>query len=133
MYLVTNVDRATRCIIGWGIVHERTYETMQPILDGSPQAVSYHTDAFPTYETLVYFPGRLYTHTDKSQTFSVEADNAEIRHYLARFARASRCFSRSLDALRRALKIFIYAWNRRQLHIRQFPRYPAHVKDFVYP
>jgi IS1 family transposase len=30
---------------------------------------------------------------DKSQTYSVEADNAELRPYLARLARRSRCFS----------------------------------------
>src|SRR5205085_12364126 len=34
----------------------------------------------------------------------------------ARLARKSRCFSRSLDALRRAVTLFVHAWNRRQLH-----------------
>ncbi len=42
------------------------------------------------------------THTamkDKSETYSVEGENADLRHYLARLARKSRCFSRSLEAL----------------------------------
>ena len=64
---------------------------------------------------------------------SLEADNAELRHYLARLARKSRCFSRSIDALRRAVKLFVHAWNRRQLHKRAFPRYACHVSDFVCP
>ena len=64
---------------------------------------------------------------------SVEASNAEFRYYLARLARKSRCFSRYSEALRRALKFFIYAWNRRQLHRRRFPKYEAHVRDFVSP
>lgn len=50
---------------------------------------------------------------DKSQTYQVEGDNAELRHYLARLARRSRCFSRSLKALGPAVKLFVFAWNRR--------------------
>ena len=53
--------------------------------------------------------------------------------YLARLARQSRCFSRCIDALRHALKLFVFAWNRRQLFKRQYPDYPAHLRDFVYP
>ena len=68
---------------------------------------------------------------DKSQTYAVEGDNAELRHYLARLARGSRCFSRSIDALRTAVRLFVYAWNARQLYKRAHPHYPAHVRDFV--
>ena len=70
---------------------------------------------------------------NKSQPYAVEADNAELRHYLARLGRRSRCFTRSLQALRDALKLFVYAWNRRQLHRRAHPKYPAHVFEFLYP
>jgi len=35
----------------------------------------------------------------KADTYSVEADNAELRHYLTRLARKSRCFSRCPYAL----------------------------------
>ena len=49
----------------------------------------------PPYETLVYWPGTHAVAPGKSQTHSVEADNAELRHYLARLSRKSRCFSRS--------------------------------------
>ena len=47
--------------------------------------------------------------------------------------RKSRCFSRSIDALRWAVKLFVHAGNRRQLHKRAFPRYACLVSDFVCP
>ena len=68
---------------------------------------------------------------DKSQTYSVEADNAELRHYLARLVRKSRCFSRSLHALRLAVRLFVYCWNCRQLYKRDYPAYPSHLIDFL--
>lgn len=103
------------------------------MLDASPQAQQYYSDAYSLYETLIYTPGQHQGLPDKSQTYSVEGDNAELRHYLARLARRSRCFSRCIDALRRAIKLFVFAWNRRQMYKRQFPTYPVHVRDFVYP
>jgi hypothetical protein len=54
-----------------------------------------------------------------------------LRPYLARLGRRSRCFARSSEALRRAVKRFVHAWNRRQLPKRAFPRYACHVSDFV--
>jgi hypothetical protein len=81
----------------------------------------------------VYYPGRYAVAPGKSQTDSVEAANAELRHYLARLGRKSRCFSRTIAALRRAVKLFVHAWNSRQLHRRAFPRYACHVMDFVGP
>jgi len=59
--------------------------------------------------------------------------NAELRHYLARLARKSRCFSRCPYALECALKLFVFSFNRRQLHKQRFPNYQAYIKDFVYP
>jgi IS1 family transposase len=133
VYVVTQVDRNTHCIVGWDVVPERTEAVLQALLDRSPQANQYYSDEFSTYHALVYYPGHHQAVPDKSQTYSVEADNAELRHYLARLARKSRCFSRCIHALRRAIKLFVFAWNRRQLYKRQFPTYPAHVRDFVYP
>jgi IS1 family transposase len=102
-------------------------------VERSPQAAQYYSDDFSTYRTLVYYPGQHAVAPGKSQTYSVEADNAELRHYLARLGRKSRCFSRSIEALRRAVKLFVHAWNRRQLHKRAFPRYACHVRDFACP
>ena len=103
------------------------------MLDQAPQATRYYSDAFSLYDAVIYAPGTHLALPNKSQTYAVEADNAELRHYLARLVRKSRCFSRCIQALRRAVKLFVFAWNRRQLHKRRFPRYQAHVRDFVYP
>lgn len=115
------------------MVWERTTGPLQAMLDRSPQAQQYYSDEFSTYPSLIYYPGHHRALPDKSQTYSVEADNAELRHYLARLARRSRCFSRCIHALWRSVKLFVFAWNRRQLFKRAFPKLPAHVKDFVYP
>ena len=82
------------------------------MVEGADLAAQYYSDALAMYATLVYYPGRHAVAPGKSQTYSVEADNAEVRHYLARLGRKSRCFSRSIDALRRAVKHFVHAWNR---------------------
>ena len=49
----------------------------------------------------------------KSETYSVEGGNADLRHYLARLGRQSRCFSRCFEALRRAVFVFVHCYNER--------------------
>jgi IS1 family transposase len=128
---MTLVDRSTRCIVGWRVGDERSEAVLQALVDTAPQAVFYFSDSFPTYDALIYKPGIHLALLDKSQTYSVEGDNAELRHYLARLGRRSRCFSRCVKALARAVKLLVYAWNRRQLYRLDYPDYPAHVCQFV--
>ena len=64
---------------------------------------------------------------DKSETYSVEGGNADLRHYLARLQKASRCFSRCFNALKRAVELFVYFYNERQLKKRRQPKYPVHL------
>ena len=103
---------------------------MQAMLARCPLAVRYYSDEFNTYGILVYYPGR-HQFADKSETHSVEADNAELKHYLARLARKSCCFPRCIQALWQAVKLFVTSWNRRQLYKRAYPNYPTNVKDFA--
>ena len=64
---------------------------------------------------------------DKSQTCSVEGTNAELRYYLARLARRrSRCFSRRIRALTRAVDL-----SARQIRKRKYPRYPAPLATMI--
>ncbi len=127
------MERATRCYVGWRVAAERESATLQVVVNAAPAAQQYYSDALPAYDALVYYPGLHQSLPNKSQTSSVEADNAELRHYLARLARRSRCFSRSEEALNEAVTVFVFAWNRRQLARRAHPQYPAYVRDFVYP
>ena len=116
--------------MGFGVVWNRDWEAMQQVVDDAPPAYRYFSDGFPTYAQLLY-SGEHAVAPGKSQTFSVEGDNAELRHYLARLARRSRYFSRCLWALTRAVALFVYAWNRRQRTKGAFPKMPFEVCDFV--
>jgi insertion element IS1 protein InsB len=128
---MTLVDRTTSCILGWAVDWERSATTLQQMIDNAPQAAYYFSDLFAIYRQLIYYPGRYTPMPNKSETYRVEGDNAELRHYLARLARRSRCFSRCADALRAAIKLFVFAWNSRQLYKKRYPKYAAHLKDFI--
>lgn len=124
------MDRATRCVLSWDVVTERTSEALQACLERAPQAKQYYSDAFPAYDTLYYgAPNEL--RPDKQETYSVEAVNADLRHYLKRLARKSRCFSRRLHSLLQNIRLFVYCYNHRQLAKRQFPKYSFRLVDFV--
>jgi IS1 family transposase len=125
-YIVTAVDRQTHTIVSWAVCAERTLEILQSVIDTAPKATDYYTDGFLMYQDLSYW-GNHKMLRDKSQTYSVEGGNADLRHYLARLQRSSRCFSRCFKALARAVELFIYFYNERQLRKRRLPKYPAHL------
>lgn len=124
---MTKVDRASRCIVGWAVDMERAPVVMQEVADGGPDAQRTTHDGYNTYESLVY-PGADVLSNGKAEVYSVESVNADLRHYLARLARRTRCFNRSLTALRTALTLFVYYFNRRCLARLAHPTYA-----FTYP
>jgi IS1 family transposase len=126
------VDRATHCILSWDAVHERTSANLQSCLERAPQAKQYYSDAFPAYDSL-YYGAPYEMRTDKQETYSVEAVNADLRHYLKRLARKSRCFSRRLEALHKNLRLFVSCYNQRQLRKQLYPNYSFHLIDFLAP
>lgn len=105
---------------------------MQKIVDDAPKAKWYFSDGLDVYASLWYHLGRYSVSIGKTDTFSVEANNAELRHYLARLARSSRCFSRCPRALACAVRLFVYYFNQRQLRKHAFPKYNFHIIDFVH-
>lgn len=127
---MTLVERRTSCIVGSSLAHERTTAQLQTLVDNALPARFYYSDLFALYRTLVYHPAIHTPMPDKSETFRVEGDNAELRHYIARLARA---FPRSLVSLTAAVKLFVFLWNSRQLAHQRFPRYPRHLIDFLPP
>lgn len=116
---MTIVDRVTRYFLSWRVVFDRTAEVAQAMVYEAP-ATRYFSDRFGKYFNLHYGISHYLAMWDKSETYSVEAGNAEPRY-----------FSRSIEALRRHVKLFVYAWNRRQLHRRLHPQYFAHVIHFI--
>ena len=131
--MITLVDRQTRCILGWKVAWERTAGVIQQLVDDAPKAREYFSDGWEAYASLWYHLGQYQVSEGKSDTYSVEANNAEFRHYLARLARSSRCFSRCPYALECALRLFVYCFNSRQLHKHKYPAYLAHLIDFIGP
>jgi IS1 family transposase len=119
--------------LGYKVVWERTQQCIQEMVDGAQKAKQYYSDAFDAYDRLWYHYGRYEVSEGKTDTYSVEAGNAELRHYLARLARSSRCFSRCPYALECAVRLFVYCFNSRQLYKQRFPAYSAHLKDFIDP
>ena len=124
---MTKVDRTSRCIVAWAVDMERAPNLMQEVADGGPAAERTAHDGYNTYESLVY-PGEDILSPGKAEVYGVESVNADLRHYLARLARCSRCFSRSLAAVRTALKLFVYYFNQRCLERLAYPTYA-----FTYP
>ena len=127
---MTLVDRATRCFLSIQAVIQRTQAVAQQMVNQVP-AAQYYSDQFPLYDSLIYRKGYHLSLADKSETYSVEGGNADLRHYLTRLVRKSRCFSRCLVWLNRHLKAFAHAWNRRQLHNRAHPYDKKAVIDFI--
>ena len=127
------MDRNTHCYLGWAVLPSRTEDELQALVDAAPQASTYYSDGFATYANLVYGDASYTAVLDKSQTYTVEGGNADLRQYLARLGRKSPCFSRCLMALRRAIKLFVWAYNQRQLWQQRYPMYQKHVIDFVSP
>ena len=127
---MTIVDRATRCFLWVEAVWQRSWDKAQQMVDATP-AQQYYSDQFPLYDSLRYRRGYHLSLPDKSETYAVEGDNAELRHYLTRLARRSRCFSRCIHWLNRHLKAFAHAWNQRQLHNHAYPFDKKHVIEFV--
>lgn len=117
--------------MSWRVVTERTAEVVQDMLDEVPDSFQYCTDGFSIYVGRNYHRGWHLVAHGKSQTYSVEGDNAELRHNLKCLARATRCFAKRLDSLIRRVKFFVHCWNQRQLFRRAYPNYDTPLFTFA--
>ena len=118
--------------MGWAVVEERSFDTLQPVIDQVPRTCrQFYSDGLSTYPTLLYYNGTHEANDNKSQTYSVEAVNADMRHYLACLNRRSRCFCRKIESLRQAFWLFVYCYNRRRLFKRKHPKHDKRLADFL--
>ncbi len=91
---------------------DKEAKTIQNMVDRAPEAAMYCTDGYAGYMDVIY-PGRhIRNSRDKSDTFTVEGVNADLRHYIPLLARRSRCFPRKLETLRAVIDVFVDAYNR---------------------
>ena len=116
------VCRDTQLITGWAVMTERSLANMQQYGDCLPFAHIHCTDGFSVYRELVWpAESEHLIGVKKERTYTIESINAQLRTYLARLKRRSRCFSRSLKVLRQVLRLFVWHYNRRQRLINSNP------------
>ncbi len=111
VYLMTMVSRKPRQIAGFDVAFDKSPARIQAIVDSAPEAENYCTDGWSGYVDVVY-PGRHVRNCrDKSDTFTVESVNADLRTYIPILKRRSRCFARKIETLRAVLEVFVDAYN----------------------
>ena len=104
-------SRDKRQIVGYDIAFDKSKERIQHLVDCSPKASKYYSDAYPAYSELCY-EGLHLSLKNKSQTYTVEGVNSDLRHYIPALLRRSKCFFRSLETMLSVFKIFVFAFNR---------------------
>ena len=112
IYIITAVSRSPRQIAGFDIATDKSPERIQAMVDAVPEAQKYYTDGYWGYVDIVYPGKHVRNIRDKSDTFTVEGVNADLRHYIPVLARRSRCFPRKLETLRAVVEVFTDAYNR---------------------
>jgi len=101
-------------------MQERNWNSMQAYADELPFANRYCSDELTVYSELLWPPDPQGGNSSyvlsygKEETYTIEGVNADLRTYLGRLKRRSRCFSRCIEALRRAVRMFVWHYNRRQ-------------------
>lgn len=110
-YVMTMVSRLPRQIVGLDVAFDKSSKRIQSIVDNGPEADYYCTDGYWGYVDIVYPGKHIRNVRNKSNTFTVESINADLRHYIPVLRRRSRCFSRKLDTLKAVLELFVQAYN----------------------
>ena len=62
----------------------------------------YYTDYWKAYESIL--PNERHVQS-KAETYSIEGLNSRIRHYLARFKRKTKCYSKSKEMIACSLNL----------------------------
>lgn len=112
VYLMTMVSRQPRQIVGFDVARDKSAGHIQSIVDEGPEAQRYCTDGYAGYLDVIYPGQHIRNMRDKSDTFTVEGVNADLRHYIPILARRSRCFARTLETFRAVVEVFVDAYNR---------------------
>ncbi len=109
--MITLVSREKRQIIGYDIAYDKSSERIQRLLDKSPTAEHYYSDAYSAYSEVCYYGTHMLL-KNKSETYTVEGINSDLRNYIAPLHRESKCFFRLIDTAKAVLKIFVHAFNK---------------------
>jgi IS1 family transposase len=111
IYVSLAVTRNPRQIAGFTVTESRSVTQMQNLIDCSMSAETYYSDGFSMYRDLCYWGVHIVA-PGKSQTYTVEGINSDLRRYIAGFARRSKCFYRKIETVQAILSVFVSAYNR---------------------
>ena len=97
------VDRAGKQVLGFTLV-DRSAETGDRLYKALAdfKIKSYYTDYWAAYESILY---KAHHVRSKAATYTVEHMNGLVRHYLARFHRRSKFYSKSLAMIEYLLNL----------------------------
>jgi len=109
---MTMVSRQPRQIVGFDVALDKSAWHIQSMVDGAPEAQRYCTDGYVGYLDVIYPGEHIRNMHNKSDTYTVEGINADLRHYIPILARRSRCFARTLETLKAVVEVFVDAYNR---------------------
>ncbi len=118
------VARESRLIVGEWVTQRFAVPGMQEMADRLPEASRYCTDGAEVYPEIIWPDAAWHVVSiAKEETYTIEGINADLRTYLGRLKRRSRCFSRSEAKLREAVRLFVWHYNRRRRVINANPAY----------
>jgi len=128
---VVAVSRESRLIVGAQVLKSLDPVLIQEIVDELPAAEYYCSDRAGIYQEVWWPQGSEHLISrGKEHTHTIESINANLRTYLGRLRRRSRCFSRCWEALSRAVKLFVWYHNRRQRWVNANPCYRSCLSLF---
>ena len=104
------MSRDKRQIVGYDIAFDKSRKRIQNLVDSSSKANKYYSVSYPAYSEILYDDLHSYL-IYKSQTYTVEGVNSDLRHYIPALKRKSKCFFRSINTMKAVFKIFVYAFN----------------------
>ncbi len=118
------VARDSRLIVGQWVTRVVDWVGTQFFADTLPVAQRYCTDGGAVYPVVAWpEDGTHVLSVNKDETDTIEGINADLRTYLGRLKRRSRCFSRSAAKLEEAVRLFVWHYNRRRRLINAHPAY----------
>ena len=85
--------------MGYDIAFDKSRKRIQNLVDSSP------------VYSKIFYDGLHTSLKNKSQTYTVEGVNFDLRHYIPPLKRKSKCFFRSIYTMRAVFKIFVYSFN----------------------
>lgn len=122
--IMVAVARESRLIVGQWVTPVVDWVGTQFFADTLPVAQRYCTDGGPVYPVVAWpEEGTHIVCMQKEETYTIEGINADLRTYLGRLKRRSRCFSRSAAKLEEAVRLFVWHYNRRRRLINTNPAY----------